>query len=107
MKIVRSDTSFTVTDFIINKKYPYDEFTRNDDPAGRTYNVGEHKIPSVTTILSKTQSQEKKRRPKPMAAKSWLRSSCTDHEPGSCAWYGNALHPRTVLSRYWVSQLIA
>ena len=60
MKIVRSDTSFTVTDFIINKKYPYDEFTRNDDPAGRTYNVGEHKVPSVTTILSKTQSQEKR-----------------------------------------------
>ncbi len=33
-------------------------FSRNDEQTGRTYNVGEKKIPSVTTILNATQSDE-------------------------------------------------
>lgn len=60
MKIIKNEKSFTITDFKINKKYKYNEFTRNDEDTGRTYNVGEFKVPSVTTILSATQSEEKK-----------------------------------------------
>ena len=60
MKIIKNEKSFTITDFKINKKYKYNEFTRNDGDTGRTYNVGEIKVPSVTTILSATQSEEKK-----------------------------------------------
>ena len=61
MKIIRSDKSFSITGFRINKKYNYKEFTRNDEETGRTYNVGKLKIPSVTTILSATQSSEKQK----------------------------------------------
>jgi len=60
MKILRQNSSFTVTDFIIHKKYNYKNFSRNDEQTGRTYNVGEKKIPSVTTILNATQSDEKR-----------------------------------------------
>ena len=59
MKIIKKNKSFTITDFSIVDKYKYTEYSRNDEDTGRTYNVGEEKIPSVTTILSKTQSQEK------------------------------------------------
>ena len=58
--IIRKNNYFEINGFVINRKYNYNEFTRNDEETGRTYNVGEHKVPSVTTILSKTQSQEKK-----------------------------------------------
>jgi genome maintenance exonuclease 1 len=60
MKIIKNDKVFTITDFKINKKYKYNEFTRNDEETGRTYNVGKLKVPSVTTILSATQSEDKK-----------------------------------------------
>ena len=60
MRIIRKNNYFEINGFVINRKYNYNEFTRNDEETGRTYNVGEHKVPSVTTILSKTQSQEKK-----------------------------------------------
>jgi len=61
MKIQRTDTSFTIDGFKINHKYHYGEYTRNDNEGPRTYNVKEKKVPSVTTILSATQSPEKKR----------------------------------------------
>ena len=59
MKILRENNSFTITDFVIYPKYNYSEYTRNDESTGRTYNVGDRKIPSVTTILSGTQSEDK------------------------------------------------
>lgn len=60
MRIIRQEESFIVTDFRWEKKYPYQEYTRNDGHGPRTYNVGEKKVPSVTTILSATQSAKKK-----------------------------------------------
>ena len=60
MKLIRQDTSFIVTDFTKVNKYPYVRYTRDDDHGPRTYLVGEKKVPSVTTILSKTSSKEKK-----------------------------------------------
>jgi len=61
MKIIRNDTSFTVTDFAWDRKYNYARYERDDANGPRTYAVGEKKVPSVTTILSATQSEEKKR----------------------------------------------
>lgn len=61
MKILRTNNSFTITDFVIDPKYNYSEYTRNDESTGRTYNVGDKKIPSVTTILSGTQSEDKRK----------------------------------------------
>ena len=60
MEIIRNDFSFTITGFTSSNKYQYEEYTRNDGHGPRTYNVGEKKVPSVTTILSATQSPEKK-----------------------------------------------
>ena len=60
MRLLRNDFSFTVTDFKTSNKYDYKSYTRNDDQGPRTYNVGDKKVPSVTTILSATQSPEKK-----------------------------------------------
>tara|TARA_R100001509_G_scaffold164932_1_gene144296 strand:+ start:1718 stop:2449 length:732 start_codon:yes stop_codon:yes gene_type:complete len=59
MRLIKKDSAFEVTDFVINKKYNYKNYSRNDEETGRTYNVGEKKVPSVTTILSGTQSKEK------------------------------------------------
>jgi len=59
MKLIREDTSFIVTDFTRVDKYQYTKYSRDDDHGPRTYLVGEKKVPSVTTILSKTASKEK------------------------------------------------
>ena len=61
MKILRSDTSFTITDFKWENRYTYANYKRDDDHGPRTYGVGEKKVPSVTTILSATQSEEKRK----------------------------------------------
>ena len=61
MRIKRTDSSFTIDGFRINPKYRYGSYTRNDNDGPRTYNVKDRKVPSVTTILSATQSPEKKR----------------------------------------------
>jgi hypothetical protein len=66
MKIEKEKKSFVVSGFVIDKKYDYKNFSRNDEDTGRTYNVGEKKIPSVTTILNATQSDEKRQ-----ALKKW------------------------------------
>ena len=59
MRITRTDSSFTIDGFKINNKYSYGQYTRNDNDGPRTYNVEDKKVPSVTTILSATQSKEK------------------------------------------------
>lgn len=60
MKLIRQDTSFIVTDFKWENKYSYKKYSRDDDHGPRTYQVNEKKVPSVTTILSATQSEDKK-----------------------------------------------
>ena len=60
MQIKRSKNGFTICDFKIVEKYKYKEYTRNDESI-RTYNVDGQKYPSVTTILSATQSEEKRK----------------------------------------------
>jgi len=60
MKLIRQDTSFIVTDFKWDKKYNYTKFSRDDNNGLRTYQVNEKKVPSVTTILQITQSEDKK-----------------------------------------------
>jgi len=60
MQIKRQKNNFTITDFRIVQKYKYKTYTRNDEET-RTYNVGDNKYPSVTTILNATQSEEKKK----------------------------------------------
>ena len=42
-----------------NKLYNYPPCTRSTTDGLRTYDVGKVKLPSVTTILQATQSQEK------------------------------------------------
>ena len=60
MRFIRKDKSFSITDFSIVNKYNYKDYTRSDLDSGRVYNVAEKKVPSVTSILSKTQSKEKR-----------------------------------------------
>jgi len=60
VKLIRDKTKFYITDLKRENKYDYKHYTRNDGHGPRTYNVGEKKIPSVTTILSATQSKEKR-----------------------------------------------
>ena len=59
MQIRKTNNSFTVSDFKIVFKNNHETYERNEEDSGRTYNVGKLKIPSVTTILSATQSKEK------------------------------------------------
>ena len=60
MRLIREKTKFFVTDLKREDKYPYKSYTRDNDLGSRHYNVGNKKIPSVTTILSATQSPDKK-----------------------------------------------
>ena len=62
MQLHRDKTKFYVTDLKRENKYDYKKYTRNDGKGPRTYNVGEKKIPSVTRILSATQSEEKRQK---------------------------------------------
>ena len=60
MKIIKNENSFTITGFKKTRPYDYKHYTRNDNDGPRTYNVEGNKVPSVTTILSATQSEEKR-----------------------------------------------
>ena len=60
MQLHKTETKFFITDLKRENKYDYKSYTRNDNDGPRTYNVGDKKIPSVTTILSATQSKEKR-----------------------------------------------
>ena len=62
MRLKQEKNKFIITDLSREEKYKYSKYTRNDKDGPRTYNVGELKVPSVTTILSATQSEEKKRK---------------------------------------------
>ena len=62
MQLLRDKTKFYVTDLKRENKYDYKKYPRNDGKGPRTYNVGEKKIPSVTTILSATQPEEKRKK---------------------------------------------
>ena len=59
MRLVRENKKFHITDLKLESKYDYQKYTRDNDLGSRHYNVGDKKIPSVTTILSATQSEEK------------------------------------------------
>ena len=58
MKIQTSNEKIILTDVEFVNKYSYTEYERNDEDI-RTYSVSEKKVPSVTTILSATQSKQK------------------------------------------------
>ena len=60
MRLIKQQNKFIITDLKREHKYEYQKYTRQEEDGSRTYNVGEKKIPSVTTILSATQSEEKK-----------------------------------------------
>tara|TARA_R100000963_G_C4643825_1_gene107617 strand:+ start:1843 stop:2559 length:717 start_codon:yes stop_codon:yes gene_type:complete len=61
MKLIKNESSFTITGFKRTHPYQYKEYTRNDNDGPRTYNIKDKKVPSVTTILSGTQSEEKRK----------------------------------------------
>ena len=61
MKLIKNQSSFTVTGFKRTYPYDYKNYTRNDNDGPRTYNVKDKKVPSVTTILSGTQSEDKRK----------------------------------------------
>ena len=54
MRLIRENNSFTITDLKRESKYNYQKYTRDNDLGSRHYNVGDKKLPSVTTILSAT-----------------------------------------------------
>ena len=60
MRLIKDKNKFQITDLKLVNKYNYKKYTRQEEDGSRTYNVGNKKIPSVTTILSATQSEEKK-----------------------------------------------
>jgi len=62
VQLHKDKTKFFITDLKRESKYDYKKYTRNDGQGPRTYNVGDKKIPSVTTILSATQSEEKRKK---------------------------------------------
>jgi hypothetical protein len=60
MRIQRNDSKFKINAFELVKRHDYAHYTKNDNEGPRTYNIGQAKVPSVTTILAATQSEEKK-----------------------------------------------
>ena len=60
MRLIRENNSFKIIDLKRESKYNYQKYTRDNDLGSRHYNVGNKKLPSVTTILSATQSDDKK-----------------------------------------------
>jgi genome maintenance exonuclease 1 len=63
MELVKNGTAFTVKGFMWDGVYKYEKYNRHtDDNGSRHYEVGEYKVPSVTTIISKTASEDKKKK---------------------------------------------
>tara|TARA_B100000424_G_scaffold200220_1_gene157306 strand:- start:1783 stop:2523 length:741 start_codon:yes stop_codon:yes gene_type:complete len=60
VRLIRENNSFKIIDLKRESKYNYQKYTRDNDLGSRHYNVGNKKLPSVTTILSATQSDDKK-----------------------------------------------
>ena len=61
MLLIKEKEKFIIKDFRRLNKYQYETYKRDDDHGPRTYAVKDKKVPSVTTILSATQSEEKKK----------------------------------------------
>ena len=59
MRLIRENNKFRITDLKRELKYNYKKYTRQEEDGSRTHNDNK-KIPSVTTILSATQSEEKR-----------------------------------------------
>ena len=63
MELIKNETAFTVKGFVWDESYKYEKYNRETDENGsRHYQVGEYAVPSVTTILSKTQSEHKRKK---------------------------------------------
>ena len=63
MELIKNETAFTVKGFMWDESYKYEKYNRQTDETGsRLYQVGEYNVPSVTTILSKTQSEDKRKK---------------------------------------------
>jgi len=61
VQLLKAKDKFTVTDFKRINKYQYANYKRDDEHGPRTYAVKGAKVPSVTTILSATQSEQKQK----------------------------------------------
>ena len=61
MQLLKEKTRFTVTDFKRINKYQYANYKRDDEHGPRTYAVKDKKVPSVTTILAATQSEDNRK----------------------------------------------
>ena len=61
MKLIKEGTSFTITGFKWDASYNYQKLNKTDGDGQRLYQVGDNNVPSVTTILSKTQSEDKRK----------------------------------------------
>ena len=80
----------------INKKFIYPKSMRSVINGGRHYDIGNTKLPSVTTILSATQSDEKK---ESLAAwKAKMGDKAADEVRDTAAARGTAMH--TYLEHY-------
>ena len=51
MCVFEKHNNSLITDLKKESKYNYKKYTRQEEDGSRTYNVGNKKIPSVTTIL--------------------------------------------------------
>jgi len=84
----------------LNKLYDYPTSSRSLINNARHYDVGEEKLPSVTTILSATQSEEKK-----ASLAAWRERMGTENATrivDQAANRGTAMH--TILERYLLGQ---
>jgi len=84
----------------LNKLYEYPTSSRSLINNARHYDVGEEKLPSVTTILSATQSEEKK-----ASLAAWRERMGTENATrivDQAANRGTAMH--TILERYLLGQ---
>jgi len=61
MEFIKKETSFEVKGFTWDASHRYEQYNRTDGDGQRLYQVGEYSVPSVTTILSKTQSDDKRK----------------------------------------------
>ena len=75
---------------IWNKRFEYPKSTRSLVKGRRHYEIGNDKLPSVTTILSQTQSEEKKK-----ALEDWkarMGGHAADRVRDIAAMRGTAMH---------------
>jgi hypothetical protein len=73
-----------------NKLYEYPKSIRSTIKGERHYELGQEKLPSVTTILSATESDEKKQAIQRWKAKVGEKDCGRSKKYGSYTWYCNA-----------------